>query len=104
VGDEAEPAGVVFVRRVVQALAHRRLVLQFAGSFFHDDLAAVEWAPPTGNRGINRAFPLSGRNFHTLAAMLHCGKAWASACGALRNSVGPTPDFLRAKGLRRLQS
>ena len=28
---------------------------------------------------LSRAFPLSGRNLHTLAAMLHCGKAWASA-------------------------
>ena len=37
VGDEAEAAGVVLVRRIVKSLLRRRLVT-FAGSLVHDDL------------------------------------------------------------------
>jgi hypothetical protein len=86
VRDETQPARIVLVGRVVQALARRRHLPLILGIVFHVDLTEMNGGPGRRMRARTPVSPFQGRNPRILDPMLHCGKASAADAAA-----GATP-------------
>ncbi|NDP41897.1 MAG: hypothetical protein GZ089_04125 [Aromatoleum sp.] len=104
-GDEAEPARVVLIRRVVQSLTRRRQMPLSLGTVFHDALAAEKVIVPDARNAASlsfRQFVAKPFNISRDAAMRQGGSLPLArvAKRTWRNTSRQTVAFTGAKHLR----